>query len=736
MSRFRFVSALSLFLLTAVLLAACTPPGTGTPSGPTALPSPFIATTHVPDPQVVAEAYLRAWQQNDYPSMYALLTSVSKDAISKDKFIAYYKDIAENAALQSVDFRIRSSLLAPRSAQVAYTVTLHSAVVGDITRDTVMHLSLEKGIWRVQWDEALILPELHGGKRLALDLQVPARGEIFDRDDRVIATQTEAMSIGLMAGQVDPEQEDSLFSLLWRVTGIPPAYLRSAYESPPPGGYVPIAEVSADVADKYYQQLVEYSGIVLRRYTGRWYYGGGVSPHGVGYISALQPNELDKYRRKGYRVDQKIGRMGLERWGEPYLAGKNGGTLYVVDDKGNIIQALGKAPPRPADTLYTTIDRDLQLQAQQAMKGFVGAIVVLERDTGRVLALVSSPGFDPNAFEAANFNSGALLQQLNNPGKPLLDRATHGLYPPGSIFKIITMAAALESGRFQEDTIYDCGYEFKEIPGLTLYDWTYEHGFHPSGRLNLPEGLMRSCNPYFWHIGLDLYKHYKPNAVAQMARGFGLGSPTGIEIGDEAGQILDPTNEREAVQQAIGQGTTLVTPLQVADYVAAVGNGGTLYVPQLVEKIVAPDGQVIKQFKPKVRGHLPVSPENLAIIRKGMRMVVANPRGTAYWRFLNFGIPLYGKTGTASTAAGKPHAWFVAYTDAQREDKPDIAVAVVVEYGGEGSEVAAPILRRVVEIYFYGKPRALYPWEAQIGVTRTPTPETTATPTPTATPKP
>ena len=726
----RFATLILLLGMTAMILAACHPSTPTQPPTATALPSPQVATTHVPNPQAVAEAYLHAWQQNNYPAMYRLLTEVSQDAITEDNFAAYYEDIAENVALQKVDYTLRSSLLKPHSAQVAYTVTLHSAVVGEITRDTVMNLSMENGAWRVQWDEALILPELHGGKRLMMDMQVPTRGAIFDRNDAVIATQTQAMAIGLMAGQVDPEQEDSLFSLLWRVTGVSSNRIRYAYENPPPGGYIPVGEVTAEVADKYYNQLVGYAGVVLRRYSGRWYYGGGVSPHGVGYVSALQPEEVSEYRRRGYRVDARIGRMGLERWGESYLAGKNGGTLYVVDAEDNIVQALGNTAMVPAATITTTIDRDLQLQAQDAIHDFVGAIVVLERDTGRVLALVSSPGFDPNAFETANFNSGALLQQLNNPFNPMLNRATRGLYPPGSVFKIITMAAGLESGRFQEDTIYNCGHEFTEIPGLTLYDWTYDHEFPPSGKLNLPEGLMRSCNPYFWHIGLDLYQNYKPNAVAEMARAFGLGSPTGIEIGDEAGQIVDPTNEREAVQQAIGQGTTLVTPLQVADYVAAVGNGGTLYTPQMVEKIVANDGSIIQAFEPKVRGELPISTETLETIRKGMSLVVESPRGTAYWRFINFGIPIYGKTGTASTSIGQPHAWFVAYTDAQNEDKPDIAVAVVVEYGGEGSEVAAPILRRVVEIYFYGKPRSVYPWEVQIGVTATPEPETTPTPTP------
>ncbi len=734
MHRFRWQNLLLIIFL-AAWLGGCNPAPTSTtaPAKTPSLPSPQVITTHVPDPKAVAEAYLQAWQKNDYPTMYGLLTSVSKDAISEKKFAEYYEDVAENAALQGVDYAIKSSLVKPHTAQVAYSVTLHSAVVGDISRDTVMNLSLEKGAWRIQWDEALILPELHGGYKLAIDLQVPARGEILDRDGKVIATQTQALAIGLFPAQLDKEKVDKLVNLLWRVTGLSPSAIRAKINNAPAGWYVPIAEVSADVADKYYKALAGYSGIVLRRYSGRFYYHEGVSPHGVGYVSALQPDEVAEYRRKGYRLDQKIGRMGVERWGEKYLAGKNGGRLYVVDSKGNIVSQLAAGESKPADTIYTTIDRKLQIQAQEAISGFVGAVVVLERDTGRVLALVSSPGFDPNAFESANFNSAALLQQLNNPAKPLLNRATHGLYPPGSIFKIITMAAALESGRFKEDTIYNCGYKFTEIPGLTLYDWTYDHGFPPSGKLNLPEGLMRSCNPYFWHIGLDLYKNYKYNAVAQMARGFGLGSPTGIEIGDEAGQITDPTNEREAVQQAIGQGTTLVTPLQVADYIAAVGNGGTLYVPHIVEKVVSPDGKVFHQFKPEVRGKLPVSPENLAIIRKGMGLVVSSPRGTAYWRFINFGIPIYGKTGTASTAAGKPHAWFAAFTDAQKEDKPDIAVAVVVEYGGEGADVAAPIVRRVIEDYFYGRPLALYPWEAQIGITATPKP--TGTP-PTETPKP
>jgi penicillin-binding protein 2 len=491
-----------------------------------------------------------------------------------------------------------------------------------------------------------------------------------------------------------------------------------------------------------YNFLSGLGGVIMTQYNSRFYFQGGIAPQTVGYVSPVPKEQLDQYLRNGYSPAARVGQKGIEKWGEPYLAGKTGGTLYVIGPDGTVISTLGKSELEPASSVTLTIDQNLQVQAQKAITGFRGSIVVMERDTGRVLAMVSSPKYDPNLFDPNNANSAyALGDLLNDPNTPLLDRAVQGQYPLGSVFKVITFSAALESGTYTPETPYYCDYHFTELADRTLNDWTWEHfqtelaetgegKTRPSGDLDLTGALMRSCNPYFWHIGKDLYDQGRVTAIADMARGFGLGSKTGIEQVDEvAGTIVNPPSVLDAVNQAIGQGDVLVTPLQVADFMAAIGNGGTLYRPQIVEKIVDSNGVATTVYKKEVRGVLPVKPETLAALRTGMLAVIRNRRGTAYQRFTNLtSVPIYGKTGTAESNTGIPHAWFAGYTDAQRPDLPDIAIAVVAENGGEGSVVAAPIFKRIVETYFFGQPRSFYPWESNIGITRTPTSPVTPTP--------
>ncbi|HSQ18417.1 MAG TPA: penicillin-binding transpeptidase domain-containing protein [Anaerolineales bacterium] len=740
-----------LTLIVLLILAGCGTPVEPTATGiPTLEPTATLAgaqvqTTNVPDAQAAAGAYLDSWLVEDYDSMYAMLTQVSRDAITLEDFTTRYRNVANEAALSSWEYEVLSSLVNPRSAQVGYRVVLHSLLVGDIQADTAMNLSLEDGGWHIQWDDALILPELRGGNYLRMDYSIPSRANIYASDGSALVAQADAVAIGLDTGAVDPESQNSLLRVLYELTGVRPESLGPRIDAwRPYGYYLPVADVSTEALGRYEATLAGYSGVILQSFRTRYYFNEGIAPHVVGYMSLIQPDEVDTYRRLGYRVDERVGRDGLEYWGEQYLAGQRGGTLYVVDAAGSIITTLSERAPQPAEAIYTTIDYDLQLSLQRSnalSDGMLGAIVVVEVDTGRVLAMLSAPSFNPNLFEPQNYNFSYLINDLYAPTTPLLNRATQGQYPLGSVFKIITISAALQSGLYTEDSEYMCGYFFEEIPGHRPNDWTYDHFLEdgrtqPSGLLTLPEGLMRSCNPWFWHIGLDFYNRGMFTAISDMSRSFGLGSLTGIEIGEEVGAVPEPYNSIDAINLAIGQGSSLVTPLQVANFIAAVGNGGTLYQPQVIDRVLPVSGDPTYEFSPIVRGTLPISAENMDILQQAMYSVVMNPRGTAYRTSAfglnsfvsNTGIPIFGKTGTAESGYGDSHAWFAGYSDANRENRPDIAVVVLVEYGGEGSEIAAPIFRRVMEIYFQGSAQMRYPWEAMIGVVATPTPLVTDTP--------
>ena len=730
-------------VLTFILLAACSnSSGNGNAGNSTSMPTAVVVTTPAPNAEAAMSAYLDALMVEDYAAMYNMLTQSVRASISQDDFTTRYESALAAMSVGQMEYSILSTLTNPGNAQVAYRITYHSSLYGDLQHDMTVHLSLENGQWRLQWDESLILPELAGGNKLLSDYRIPTRGDIYDRNGNALVTQTNAVAIGLVAGQIPPDNEEFLFTELWRLTGVRPEAIRTAYENYPSGLYVPVGEASQEAVDSRYNILSAFSGLRLSAYTSRYYY---TTSQAIGYTQAIFPEELDAYRRLGYSGGERVGKIGVEKWGEPYLAGKNGATLYLVDVNGNIGNSLAQTESEPAASIYLTINKDFQEQAQQAMDGLPGAIVVLERDTGRVLAMVSSPGFDPNLFDPNNYNSMNLANMVNDPNQPLYNRASQGQYPLGSVFKVVTMAAALESGAFTPESTYFCQYDFTELgPTHILHDWTWEHCQNelqedptlqqcktkPSGMLTLPQGLMRSCDPWFFHIGFDLFNQGKATAISDMATGFGLGQATGIEqVAESEGQVPVPGDGVQATSLAVGQGDLQVTPLQVADFMAAIGNGGTLYRPQLVEKVVSASGEMLLAFRPEVRGRLPLKQENLKVIQDAMREVVTNPRGTAYFRLSTLNIPMAGKTGTVETGFTEPHAWFAGYTLANRQGKPDIAIAVVVENKGEGSDWAAPIFRRIVEIYFYGKPQSVYWWESGIGIVPPPTPQGQETPT-------
>ena len=299
-------------------------------------------------------------------------------------------------------------------------------------------------------------------------MQSPARGSILDRNGLPLVQQSKAYALGIVPNQIEDGREGQLLFQLSELTGRTQESIRAQYAAVrTTDWYVPVGEASADEVNQRWNTLINLGGLIMTEFTARYYYSGGVAPQ----RSVIQPipKEIAAYRRQGYVGDEFVGQTGLEKYAESALAGKPSASLYIVDPTGQILTRLAQSDPRPAQNITTTIDKNLQLEAQKAILGFKGAIVVMEVDTGRVLAMVSSPGFDPNLFTTTNRNSRELLNATINDGQNrLLNRASQSSYPPGSIFKLVDMAAALESGLYTPDTRYYCGYYFEELPENAL----------------------------------------------------------------------------------------------------------------------------------------------------------------------------------------------------------------------------------------------------------------------------
>jgi len=634
--------------------------------------------------------------------MYRLLTPTTQEAISEEEFTAAYSSTAETMTLNHLTTSLRSILEGEGSAQAEFSATFETLLAGSFPVTNTLPLRLEEDQWGVLWSRTCILPQLEGGNQLYLQPEVPVRGNIYDRSGRGLAVNGTRVVVGVMPEKL--EDADRALFLLSQVLGEPIASLQDKYADAPPRWFVPLGEISAQESTQHYDTLAGLAGVLLKEKAVRLYRDGTLAPHVVGYVGPIGAEEVKRWREKGYPPDAVVGKAGLEAWGEEFLAGRRGGMLAVVSPEGDLIVTLAQQPSGQSRSIFTTLDRTLQQKAVEFLEGRQGAIVALDPHTGQVLALASSPAFDPNIFIPA-IAAEDWQRLVATPGQPLLNRATQGLYPPASVFKIVTMAAGMETGLYTPSSAFNCQGVWKGLgDGWPMHCWIWprQHGV-----LDLVTGLVVSCDTVFYEIGLRLHQQ-DPNLLLSYARRFGLGQPTGL-VGLEEGVGLVPDDawKRETLEEswtagdsvnlAIGQGYLLVTPLQVAMLISAVGNGGTLYRPQMVQRISGTQDTPECVFASKIQGTLPVTPEHLAAIRQGLRGVVEDRRGTAYTAFAGCPLSVAGKTGTAENPGGKPHAWFAGYAPA---DDPQIAIAVVIENAGEGSVVAAPIFRALVETFW------------------------------------
>lgn len=698
MPRTRPVSTLLLAAVLVSLLAACQV-SVQPIASPTAIPTPSL-----PPADEVALAFLQAWERSDYAAMWRLLTPAAQQQYDEDRFADIYRQVADEAVLLSAAPRILAAYQPGARAEVAVATDFSSAVVGDFSVQTQMVLSYVEGRWGVDWTPALIFPQLSDRSSVHLAERVPSRGNIYDRNGLGLAVQGDLVEVGVVPGKI--QDETALLAQLSALLLEPAALLQARYAAARPDWYVPLGRLSAESGQANYAALSSMPGVELRRAWTRSYRPELIAPHVVGIVGPIRAEEVDAWHTRGYSGDELVGQLGLERWGEQYLAGQRGGELGILTDQGQQVAVLAARPARESRSIYATFDREFQKTVQDILGNRLGAIAVLEAQTGRVLALATYPTFEPEMFtEGISVEQWQVLQA--DARRPLVNRATQGTYPPGSSFKIVTTAAALEAGGLTGDSTFVCRGTWTGL-GPKWPKTCYQRSGH--GRISLARGLTVSCDIVFYEVGLTL-NGLGQSVLSDYARQFGLGALTGIEIEENSGLVPDPAWKLrvkgegwapgDTVNLSIGQSELLVTPLQMAMIAAAVGNGGTLYRPQVVEMIAADAAHADWRFQPDVLAELPVGQKNLAVMRDALYGVTTQKGGTAYDAFTGSRVPVAGKTGTAESGADAPHAWFVGYAPA---DVPQIAIAVIVENSGEGAVFAAPLFRQVVEAYFVSEP--------------------------------
>lgn len=548
--------------------------------------------------------------------------------------------------------------------------------------------------------------------RIRLERLPATRGRILDVQGRPLADNRPSFDIVLVPEDVGDLRETlaSLGKLTRYELPNSEDIQRAAKRRPPFEGIAIRRDVSWDAVVALETHQHELPGVRLDVGPMRTYPEGRLASHLLGYVGEVAEEDLRD--DTPYRPGDLIGKTGAEKVWERRLRGATGAQQIEVDARGQHLRVLSEARGIRGDSLYLTIDRRLQAFAEQLLDGKEGALIALRPKTGEVLALASAPTFDPNQF-AGGIGAEEWRDLLANDLRPLNNRALQGQYPPGSTFKIITAAAALEEEIVTPETKIFCGGSLQF--GNRSYRCWKPHGH---GALNLHEALVESCDVYFYQVGQKL----GVDRIAEFARRFGLGADTGIDLGHEKSGLV-PTKDwkkrrfgeawysGETLSVAIGQGFLLTTPLQVANIAAGIANNGIVMRPQLVQQIESGAGEQIYNLSPQVQGRLGLRPRTLQQLRNALHGVVHADKGTGTSARLAT-IDIAGKTGTAQVfKMGKQqirtdelarhlrdHAWFIAFAPVEN---PEVAIAVLVEHaGGGGGARAAPLAHDFADFYF------------------------------------
>lgn len=518
------------------------------------------------------------------------------------------------------------------------------------------------------------------------------RGNIYDCNQKVLCENRPSVTVMFypFLYQKNHELQEDLADRAEKILPGSKSKILSAYKTTKAvqlGNDVP-----RDVMFKFLEQGINFQGISVNTEQRRYYPYGNLASQLIGYIAEINQDELDDIQQKGYKQGDKIGKIGLEKQYDTYIRGINGGWLIETDATGRQMNILRHIIPKPGNDLYLTIDVELQQIAEKALEetGCNGAIVGLDPTDGSVKILVSLPTFNPNSFIS---NSTERLRYMKDKNIPLYNRTIQAQYAPGSVFKIITAITLLDTKSVDTEKKFTCPGYFN-LGRRTFKCWKKEG----HGRMNFHEGVRNSCDVYFYNVGLIT----GVDPIIKHAEKFALGSPTGIDLPFEKSGFLPTSSWREkkfgknwqkgdTVNIAIGQGYIDVTPLQLASLIASVASRGKIYKPYVVKKIISPEGKIIYEHEQEKIKEVKLPEDVWSNLESAIVDVVDSGTGQAAHIP---GVKIAGKTGTAENPHGKDHAWFVCYLPVE---KPKLALVVLVEHGGMGGAVAAPVAGKILK---------------------------------------
>jgi penicillin-binding protein 2 len=570
-------------------------------------------------------------------------------------------------------------------------------------------------LWYLQVIKGSDLRQLSENNRIRIREMVADRGMLLDRKGRILAHNRPSFEVFLIPEDVrsNPEVLDKVGEILHLSQEEIGEKIKGIKRRP---AFRPV-KIKSDIAWEKLALLesnkVHLPGLFVDVRPTRAYDHGPLASHLIGYIGEVDENELKKMGDRVYRMGSMIGKYGVEYQWEAGLKGVDGGRQIEVDALGREIKPLRSVESFPGNNVFLTIDLDLQKAAEEAYRDKNGALIAMDLQTGRILAMVSKPSFEPSIF-AGNVSPEEWRAMIEHPFHPLQNKGIQGQYPPGSVFKIVTAIAGLETGAITPDTRINCTGVF---PYGNRNFRCWKEGGH--GTLNLHQAIVESCDTYFYQVGLKV----GVDAIAHYAGELGLGRKTGIALPHEkAGTVPSASWKKrrfgaswysgETLSVAVGQGYLNTTPLQLLVLLSAVANGGRLFLPQVVERVEDIYGEKIKEYLPEETGKANISENTLRLIREALMGAVNEPRATG-WASALKQVKVAGKTGTAQVVRMasdfkkgdmkrmpvrfRDHAWFAAYAPCEA---PEIAVVVLVEHGGYGGAAAAPIAKKVFETYF------------------------------------